>query len=274
MRTEQELDFGPVRGLRVGYNPAGKPLMNVICYQLDNILIDTGAKNTRPSLVKMIDFKALDKICLTHYHEDHAGNANYLNKTYKLPVYGHPLTCDALGRSHRLKPYELYMWGRLEPAEVTPHQEHFCSERYRFEIHHTPGHSFDHVVYLEKNEGWLFSGDMYLGSKIKYFRQDENIKDTIKSLTNISNMDFEQLFCGHNPQLSHGKRAIIRKTNYLQHIYGSVGHLLDQGKSPQQIYQSLLTGRESWLAKLITLGDVSYRNLITSAIRCSIESTE
>lgn len=270
MRTEQYLDFGPVRGLRVGYNPFGAPLMNVICYQLDNILVDTGAKNTRKSLIKMINFNSLDAVCLTHYHEDHAGNANFLNQAYKLPIHGHALTCEAMTQTHHLKPYELYMWGKLEPTTITPLCERFHSEHYTFEVYHTPGHSHDHVVYLEKNEGWLFSGDMYLGGRIKYFRRDENIRETIVSLKRINDMEFDKLFCGHNPQMVEPKRAINRKIDFLEQICGAVQQMLDQGHPAKKIYQRLMPGRESWLAKTITLGDASFRNLITSAINCSI----
>lgn len=265
MRIERKLEFGPVTGLRMGYAPIGKPLMSVICYQVDNILIDTGAKNVRQSLLKLLDRSRLEGVYLTHYHEDHAGNAAHLNKALGLPVFGHPLTQAMLSQKLKLKPYELYMWGQLEPAEVKPIEEHFHSENYDFTIVHTPGHSHDHVVFLEENQGWLFSGDMYLGAKIRYFRRDENIYETIESLKRIAALDFDKLFCGHNPQMRHPKRFIKRKIDYLENIFGQVAHLYALGVPKNAIIKQLLKNKESWLAKAITLGDVSYKNMLESS---------
>lgn len=268
MRVESVLDFGPVKGLKMGYAPLGKPLMNVICYQVDNILIDTGAKNTRPSLQKMLDTQVLDAVYLTHYHEDHAGNAAYLNKNFALPVFAHPVTKEKLSQKVKLQPYEKYMWGSLECVEVKPIDTSFKSNNFHFKCFHTPGHSGDHQVFLEENQGWLFSGDMYLGARIKYFRRDENILQTIESLKLMTSLNFDKLFCGHNPQMRAPQRSLQRKIDYLEAVYGEVRHLYSQGWPEKAIIKTLLKGRESWLAKAITLGDVCYKNMLTSSISC------
>ena len=54
MRVEEKLDFGNVVGVKVGYAPIGKPLISVIFYHLDGLLIDTGSYNTRPSLQRFV----------------------------------------------------------------------------------------------------------------------------------------------------------------------------------------------------------------------------
>lgn len=265
MRFEQTLDFGPVTGLKMGYSPIGKPLMNVICYQVDNILIDTGAKNTRKTLVKLLNIDAVDKILLTHYHEDHAGNAAFLQDEYQLPIFAHPLTCESLASRIKLQPYEYFMWGGLEPAEASPITNTVSSENYQFEIYHTPGHSHDHVVFLEPNQGWLFSGDMFLGPMIKYFRFDEDILQTMESLELILSLEFEQLFCGHNPQRKNPKKPLQKKWQYLKNIYDGVAELSEKGYSKQAIIKQLIHKKEHWAAKIVTLGDASYKNLLLSS---------
>lgn len=251
----------------MGYAPIGKPLMSVICYQLDNILIDTGAKNVRQSLVKLMNPASVDKILLTHYHEDHAGNAAFLNEQFNLPVFAHPLTCQALQTRITLKPYEYFMWGGLTPLAAKPLAATVDTEKHQFSIHHTPGHSPDHVVYLEPNQGWLFSGDMFLGARIKYFRRDENIRQTIQSLKTMLALNFDRLFCGHNPQLKNPHKSLQRKLDYLEDIYGEVSELVKQGCNERTILKQLLANKEDWPAKIFTLGDVSYKNLLTSAIK-------
>ena len=40
-------------------------------------------------------------------------------------------------------------------------------------------------VYYEKNKGWLFSGDMYVADKIKYFATYESMLTQIESLKKL-----------------------------------------------------------------------------------------
>lgn len=250
----------------MGYAPMGKPLMSVICYQLDDILVDCGPSNARQSFKRLVEWDRLERVYLTHYHEDHAGNAAYLLNACGIPVYGHTLTRAALSRRVALKPYELYMWGHLAPVAVKEFDGHIDTENYRFEVVHTPGHSVDHVVYWEKTQGWLFSGDMYLGARIKYFRADEDVMQTIASLKKIASLDFGTLFCGHNPQLNNPVNQIKRKLAFFENIVGDVSDLVALGAGNAEIIGRLVGKREYWPAKVITLGDVSYKNLIKSAI--------
>lgn len=39
------------------------------------------------------------------------------------------------------------------------------------------------LCYLESQHGWLFSGDLYLGERIKFFRSDEKIDQQISGQT-------------------------------------------------------------------------------------------
>lgn len=267
MNISQTLNFGPVTGFRVGAAPVGKPLMSVICYRVDDVLIDTGSENARKLVEEAVDPTTLNAIYLTHYHEDHAGNAEFLQKKFAIPVHGHPLTAQTLSSTVKLKPYEKYIWGGLDRVLVTPLTNRFTTAQYSFDVLHTPGHSHDHVVFLEPNQGWLFSGDMYLGARIKYFRSDEDIYQTVESLKRIVSLNFDSLFCGHNPQLTEPRKAIQRKIDHLENIMGYVRQLHAKGLSRREIIREALKGRESWLVKLITLGDVSYRNMILSVLQ-------
>lgn len=250
----------------MGFAPVGKPLMSVICYQLGDSLIDCGPSNARQSLNQLVDWERLKRVYLTHYHEDHAGNAAYLVKKRGIPVYGHPLTRQALSQRVALKPYERYMWGSLKPAAIREIASGVEMGNYQFEVIHTPGHSADHVIYWEKQQGWLFSGDMYLGSRIKYFRADESVMETIASLRKIASLEFESLFCGHNPQMNNPVSRIKRKLAFFEAIVDKVADLMSAGASDREIVRKLVGKSEYWPAKLVTFGDVSYKNLICSAI--------
>ena len=241
--------------------------MTVICYRVDDVLIDTGPSNARQQVLNLVGPETLRGIYLTHYHEDHAGNAGCLRERFAVPIYGHALTADMLARKIKLKPYEHYMWGALDTARVIPLGNSFSTEKYSFDVIHTPGHSLDHVVFWEKNQGWLFSGDMYLGARIKYFRSDEDIYVTVASLKKIMTLTFDALFCGHNPQLVDPHKAIQRKIDHLENIIAQVRQLHDKGMPHKMILREVTRGRESWLARVITLGDVSFRHMVLSALR-------
>jgi len=267
LRIEKKLDFGQVVGMRVGYAPIGKPFMSVIFYYLDGLLIDTGAYNTRASLQHFVQTHQVNQVTLTHYHEDHAGNAGFLEKTLSVPVYGHCETVAALRQNVPLNPYEYYLFGRLEKANITPLPRVIETDKYTLHPLHTPGHSKDHVIYHEQNQGWVFSGDLFLGSRIKFFRKDENIVQTIQSLRQTIALDFDKLFCGHNPKTSQPKSYLNAKLEQLVSLMDEVKHLIDAGVSDRQIIKQLCKGKEAYIAVAITLGNVSYRYMITSAIK-------
>ena len=119
------------------------------------------------------------QVVLTHHHEDHSGNAAALKAAWGADVIGHPLTAAKMKKTGRILPYQHLVWGRARGLSVSAFSGPIVSERITLTPIHTPGHSKDHTVYLEKEQGWLFSGDLYLGEKIKFFRSDEQMGDQI-----------------------------------------------------------------------------------------------
>ena len=138
------------------------------------------------------------------------------------------------------------------------------SNRYKLVPVHTPGHSKDHTVFWEKTNGWLFSGDLFLGQRIKFFRSDEKIIDQIESLKNVLKFDFDTLFCAHNPCPQNGKSKLRQKLQFLEDIVGQVQQLKDMGLNLREVVKRLDSGKDRWV-KLMTMGNVSYANMLRSA---------
>ncbi len=256
---------GRVRGFELGYGPLGKPFMNVFFYLVDGVLIDTGQSNMRRTFLELIKDKDLEKVLLTHHHEDHSGNALVTKKSKNVPIYGHPLTVEKLKKGFNILPYQIYTWGKADKVEVEPLPPQIRTPRYCFIPIHTPGHSKDHTVFLEKDQGWLFSGDFFLGARIKYFRADESMKDTLASLKKVLQYDFESLFCSLNPLPQNGKKMLQKKLNYLEEFYGRVEKLVHQGYDEKKIIKEM--DEEVTLIKMITLGNVSRAQMIRSTIK-------
>lgn len=131
---------------------------------------------------------------------------------------------------------------------------------------HTPGHSKDHTVFFLPDEGILFSGDLYLGDRIKFFRSDEDMGVQIDSLRKLAHLDFNILLCGHNPKEKNGKTHICSKLDFLENLYGDIIELWEKGASEKQVFR-LLKLKESYFIKYFCFGNVSMMNGVRSAIR-------
>jgi glyoxylase-like metal-dependent hydrolase (beta-lactamase superfamily II) len=169
-------------------------------------------------------------------------------------------------------PYQHYMWGASTPVSMLPLPVIIESDRFMLEPIHTPGHSKDHVVFYAKANGWLFSGDLFLAERIKYFRSDEHMKDQIASLKKIKALDFNALFCAHNPKPKNGKKSIANKLQFLEDLYGNVQRLWEKGLSLDDMTASIGL-KEDYLIKMFCMGNVSMKNMIRSAVKSLQEKT-
>jgi glyoxylase-like metal-dependent hydrolase (beta-lactamase superfamily II) len=208
----------------------------------------------------------IQQIFLTHYHEDHSGNVAYLCDSLRVPVYASQLTAQRVATSFRVLPYEQFWFGKIEPCpQVQAMPDVIRTERYQFRPIHTPGHSDDHYLLHEAREGWLLAGDFYVG-KLKIFRRGEGIRQHIESTRRVLALDFDVIFCAHNPVFKEGKKALRAKLEYLETIYGNVARLYHKGL-PEKEIQARLGMKEATLVKWLTFRDVSVRNIIRSVIK-------
>jgi glyoxylase-like metal-dependent hydrolase (beta-lactamase superfamily II) len=256
--------FGDVRGYNSGIGLSGPPLMTAWCYRIDGVLIDTGIRHLRTAILDCVREDKPDFMLITHYHEDHSANAGAIRKALGVPAYGNPLTVKKLSAPSKILPYQHLMWGKSDPVDLAIHQPVHDSGRGRFRPIHTPGHSKDHTAYLEENRGYLFSGDLFLGERIKYFRADENLGEQISSLRRILAYDFDALFCAHRPLMKNGKEAIRNKLDFLENFYGSVKRLKDNGMRLGDITRHL-DRHQDRLVKWLTMNNASFANMVQSA---------
>lgn len=266
MKIVKKINFGSVSALRLGFSPIGRPIMSVYLYYIDGVMIDTGQSNMRQAVRQFVVDIQPKHLLLTHHHEDHSGNAKMIQATCGTEVWGHPLTKEKMANIKPILPYQHLIWGRAAKLQLKILPPLIETERYRILPVHTPGHAKDHTVYLEQNQGWLFSGDMYIGDRIKFFRSDENICQQIESLKKLMNYDFDSVFCGHNPVLQNGPSHIRLKLNYLEDIYGKVNYFIQKGYSESEVISTMSNGSDLSV-KIITMGNASFANMVRSAIK-------
>ncbi len=266
MRFFKKHDFGEVCGWEVGCSPVGHPLMTTIFYRAGSVLIDTGPSRMRPEVMGVVPQHSVDAVLLTHYHEDHSGNAAAVKTRFNIPVYGSAQTAEKLSRPYKIFPYQHFIWGATKPLKVDVIPDVLKTKHLSFLSIPTPGHSKDHVAFHVPERGWLFSGDLFLSRRIKYFRADEKILDQIDSLKKILALEFDALFCGHHPQPENGKAQIAAKLQYLEDFYGKVSTHADKGMDEAMIMKTLGL-KEQTLVKMICFGNVSMKNMVRSVIR-------
>jgi glyoxylase-like metal-dependent hydrolase (beta-lactamase superfamily II) len=265
MKIFRKKEFGPVTAYQFGYSPVGPPLMSVHMYVADTVVIDTAQRHMRAEVIGMLKDHAIERVLLTHYHEDHSGNAAEIHGLFSAEVLGHPHTAEKMNGNLNILPYQHLVWGKAEQVEVIPLPEFIDAGSYRFIPVHTPGHSKDHTVYLETRNGWLFSGDLYLGDRIKYFRSDEKFSDQMDSLKTVLTLDFNALFCGHHPIPKGGKTRLAAKLAFLEDFYGRVTDLNRKGLSEPEII-ARLDLKQDRLVKWVTMGNACFANMVRSAL--------
>jgi len=138
---------------------------------------------------------------------------------------------------------------------------------YRFQVIHTPGHSPDHICLYEPKEGWLFSGDAYIGGRDRALRADYDIYAIIDSLKKLAKLEISRLFPGSGTVRDNPRQDIALKIKYLEAIGERVRELHQKGLSLSQIRKEVFGG-EMPIA-YITLGHFSGRNLVRSYLENS-----
>lgn len=160
----------------------------------ERIVIDPGPDD--PDHVQAVLEAAgrVGAILLTHRHLDHAPAAERLARLTGAPVYAASPGEDDRAASDG---------DRLEAAGVA------------VEVVATPGHSPDHLVFLERDTGSLFTGDAVLGRGTSVIDPpDGDLSDYLRSLDRMRRLEPRIIYPGHGPVVEGAVRKI---EEYLAH---------------------------------------------------------
>lgn len=255
-----------VQAMTMARTAFGKPLFTVVVYLVDGWLIDAGPPATSAEIVRFVrerrEREAICGVANTHQHEDHAGGDAALRQAFGLIPCAPDLAIPVLAAPPRLEFYRWLIWGQPAPVQAESIGKRLETSRFRFEVIPTPGHCPDHVCLLERSQGWLFSGDLYIGEHVKYLRAEEDAPLILDSLKRVLTLDFDTVFCSHAGVLPEGKAALRRKIDYWEDVQGRARELLQAGHSLKSTRDQVL-GAEGSMTTL-TRGHFSKLNLITS----------
>lgn len=235
---------------------------------VDGLLIDTGFRRARSRFFRALGGRSVEQAVNTHAHEDHSGNNLALLERLAVRLHAPAAALPALARpwldTRHL--YQRVIWGLPEPSAPEPLAGEIGTERFTFRVVPTPGHSLDHVCLFEPDQGWLFAGDLYLGTRVRLARPYENGADLIASLERVIELEPGVLVCYHRGLVSEPVAALQRKLDWHRTLRDRIRDLHGRGEEPEGMARSLL-GPDPPLLRLLTRGDVSSVNLVRSLLK-------
>jgi glyoxylase-like metal-dependent hydrolase (beta-lactamase superfamily II) len=246
------LHMSTARSRLVGYS--------VSAYLTRGALIDTGFPAVATALAAFLEHHRPAGVVLTHHHEDHAGNLELIaTRGVAVAAPAQTVAMARAGDPHAF--YRLFTWGAMprlvsalspfEPAGLT--------------LVHTPGHSRDHHVVWDAERETLFSGDLFLGVKVRVARPEEDPRVHVESLRTAAALRPKRLFDGHRGPVDAPVAALTAKADWMEHTIDRIDRRLDAGWSDRRAARDVM-GRED-LTYYFSAGDLSRVNFVRAVRR-------
>lgn len=238
--------------------------LNVYVFEVDGLLIDTGAQSLHKQFRPFFESIDVDKVIITHNHEDHTGGAAYLQQQMNLPIFINEMSTGACKQKANYPLYRQLFWGKRMPFEALPLGATFESRHAQWDVIATPGHAADHVALFNRATRQLFTGDLYVTPKTKVVLREESIPTTIASLQRVLTYEFDEVFCCHAGYVRDGRAALQQKLDYLLDLRTRIQTLREEGLSVQEISDHLFG--KSYPIVRFSRGEWDSKHIVTSII--------
>lgn len=264
----QTAEFGPVTRFDLTRPVPGLPNYWTTCYWVDGLLVDSGCAHSASQLLAQLNGKPVHTIVNTHTHEDHIGANGPLQRQYPdMGIFAHPLALPVLADPHHrqpLHPYRRLFWGWPGPSTGNPacDGQVISTPSFSFQVIYTPGHSLDHLCLYEPSQGWLFTGDLFVGGQDRAMRQGTDVWGIIASLKKLQSLPAGWLFPGSARVRQDPGTELVAKIAYYQEFGESVFDLQRQGIPFNHIVRRLCG--PPMRVERITFGHFARRHMVQS----------
>lgn len=223
-------------------------------------LIDTAFPHVGGAVARWIGARRPAGAIVTHGHEDHAGNVEHLARL-GIPLWLAEATRRRVSAPPPLRLYRRVTWGSplplrspassFEPDRLTPIA--------------TPGHSLDHHVVWDAVTGTVYSGDLFLGVKVRVAHTGENPRLQVASLRAVLQLGPARLFDAHRGPVPDPRGALGSKIAWMEETIGAIDALIARGWGDRAIRDEVL-GREP-LVGLASGGEYSHLGMVRAVRR-------
>ncbi len=228
---------------------------SVSAYLTRSMIIDTGFPSVRRELGALVDRERPRGVVVTHYHEDHGGNVADLARR-GLPIALADATLAALRAGRRIGLYRQIIWGPIEPLAIAI--EAWMPDR--MALLHTPGHSADHHVVWDAERETLYSGDLFLGVKVRVAHTGEQPRRLAESVRAAAALRPRRMFDAHRGLVDDPISALEAKADWMDTTIAAIDTRIAQGWEDRAITREVL-GREE-PANYISKGGLSRINFV------------
>lgn len=266
MLLKKQFEQGEFNGVTYGNGTVALQgvQLNVYSYIVDGICIDTGAYSLRKLFQQFLKEQQFEQVVLTHHHEDHSGNAAFLQQQ-GYPVYIERTLLKECAEKAAYPFYRKVFWGARKAFQAQPIASTFSSKTAEWDVIQTPGHAIDHIAFLNKETGQLFTGDLYVTTKTRLILSDESIPTIIQSLQKVLAYDFQDVFCSHGGLLKNGRKALQAKEEYLLTLQEKILSLHKQGLTAREINKQLFT--KNYPITRFSRGEWDSLHIVTSILK-------
>lgn len=232
----------------------------VSAYVVDGVLVDTGFPRVGRTFASVVDGLRPRGVVVTHWHEDHAGNAPRL-AARGLPMRLHP-RCDEILRAHPpIGAYRHVVWGQAPPLVGAVRD----LDPAPLQVLALPGHTDDHLVVWEPERRILASGDLFLGVKVRVAHRRESPRRLVASLRTAAALEPRLLLDAHRGPLPDAAARLRAKIAWMDDTIGAIADRAARGDSPSAIARAVL-GREEMVG-YVSAGEYSKRAFVEAVLR-------
>ena len=151
-------------------------------------------------LDEILEMMMVERILLTHHHNDHVGGALALQATTGAPIAAHPMTEARVD---------------FKVDQLLGQDDMVDTDAGFWRVLHTPGHATGHLCLFNGGLSTLVAGDMVAGvGTILLDPPEGHLGDYLSSLERLAELSPSRLLPAHGPIIEEGERVL---RDYIAH---------------------------------------------------------